>query len=115
MAGELAKLGAQEIIVACTHCHQTFQEFLPEFRTRTIYEVLNEVGLPDGAASAPAATFNIQDACGARQAPQVHEAVRRLVADLGHRIEEMPTTGSAASAAAPAAWCPRWPRNWPSK
>ena len=50
VAGELEKLGAQEIIVACTHCYQTFQEFLPEVKTRTIYEVLNEVGLPDGAS-----------------------------------------------------------------
>ena len=50
VAGELAKLGAREVIVACTHCYQTFEEFLPEVKTRTIYEVLNEVGLPDGGS-----------------------------------------------------------------
>ena len=76
--------------MACTHCYQTFQEFLPEFKTRTIYEVLNEVGLPDGASSTgPPWIFNIQDACGARQAPQIHAAVRRLVTDLGYGVEEM--------------------------
>ena len=37
----------------------------------------------------PPWTFNIQDACGARQAPQIHDAVRRLVSDLGHSVEEM--------------------------
>jgi NADPH-dependent glutamate synthase beta subunit-like oxidoreductase len=89
VGAEMAKLGAQEIIVACTHCHQTLTEFLPEFNTRTIYEVLNEVGLPERTPSPAAAIFNIQDACGARQAPQVHDAVRRLVRDLGHSIEEM--------------------------
>jgi Fe-S oxidoreductase len=89
VAGELAKLGAPEVIVACTHCYQIFQEFLPEVKTRTIYEVLNEVGLPDETSSPEAAIFNLQDACGARQAPQIHAAVRRLVADLGHSIEEM--------------------------
>jgi Fe-S oxidoreductase len=89
VAEELEKLGAREIIVACPHCHQTFREFLPEIRTRTIYEVLGEVGLPDGASSTAAAIFNIQDACGTRQVPQVHEAVRRLVRDLGHKVEEM--------------------------
>jgi NADPH-dependent glutamate synthase beta subunit-like oxidoreductase len=88
VAGELEKLGAREIIVACTHCHQIFTEFLPEIKTRTIYEVLNEVGLPAAASPAPA-VFNIQDACGARQAPQIHAAVRRLVRDLGYGIEEM--------------------------
>jgi NADPH-dependent glutamate synthase beta subunit-like oxidoreductase len=89
VAGELEKLGAQEIIVACTHCYQTFTEFLPEIKTRTIYEVLNEVGPPAAASSPAPAIFNIQDACGARQAPQIHAAVRRLVQDLGHAIEEM--------------------------
>jgi NADPH-dependent glutamate synthase beta subunit-like oxidoreductase/ferredoxin len=90
VAAELEKLGAREIIVACTHCHQIFTEFLPELQTRTIYEVLNEVGLPAAASSPAPAVFNIQDACGARQAPQIHAAVRRLVQDLGYGIEEMP-------------------------
>jgi NADPH-dependent glutamate synthase beta subunit-like oxidoreductase len=89
VAGELAQVGAREVIVACTHCYQIFQEFLPEVKTRTIYEVLNEVGLPDGACSTPTAIFNLQDPCGARQAPQIHAAVRRLVANLGHEVEEM--------------------------
>jgi NADPH-dependent glutamate synthase beta subunit-like oxidoreductase len=90
VAGEMAHLGAREIIVACTHCYQTFQEFLPEVKTISIYEVLGEVGLPDEACSTMPAIFNLQDACGARQAPHIHEAVRLLVTDLGHRVEEMP-------------------------
>ena len=89
VAGELAQLGATEVIVACTHCYQTFQEFLPEVKTRTIYEVLNEVGLPEAAPAGSPWAFNIQDPCGARQAPQIHDAVRRLVTDLGHSFEEM--------------------------
>jgi NADPH-dependent glutamate synthase beta subunit-like oxidoreductase len=89
VGAEMAQLGAQEIIVACTHCYQTFQEFLPQVKTRTIYEVLNEVGLPEEAPAGPPWTCNIQDPCGARQAPQVHDAVRRLIADLGHEVEEM--------------------------
>ena len=87
---ELDRLGAREVIVACTHCYVTFQEFLPEVKTRSIYEVLNEVGLPAGASSTTPGIFNIQDACGARQAPQIHAAVRQLVRDLGNAIEEMP-------------------------
>jgi NADPH-dependent glutamate synthase beta subunit-like oxidoreductase/Fe-S oxidoreductase len=90
VAGELEKLGAREVIVACTHCYQTFQEFLPQTETRSIYEVLAEVGLPDGVSNTAPAIFNIQDACGARQAPHIHESVRRLVQDLGYGIEEMP-------------------------
>jgi NADPH-dependent glutamate synthase beta subunit-like oxidoreductase/Fe-S oxidoreductase len=88
--GELDRLGAREVIVACTHCFVTFQEFFSEVKTRSIYEVLNEVGRPAGASSTAPGIFNIQDACGARQAPQIHAAVRQLVRDLGHAIEEMP-------------------------
>ena len=88
--GELDRLGAREVIVACTHCYVTFREFLPEVKTRSIYEVLHEVGLPAGASGSAPGIFNIQDACGARQAPQIHAAVRQLVRDLGHAIEEMP-------------------------
>jgi NADPH-dependent glutamate synthase beta subunit-like oxidoreductase len=90
VAQELEELEAREIIVACPHCHQTFTEFLPEIRTRSIYEVLVEVGLPDGASSTASTIFNIQDACGTRQVPPVQDAVRRLIQDLGHTVEEMP-------------------------
>jgi NADPH-dependent glutamate synthase beta subunit-like oxidoreductase/Fe-S oxidoreductase len=89
VARELEMLRTTEIIVACPHCHQTFQEFLPQVRLRTIYEVLNEVGLPLAAQATSSWTFNVQDSCGTRQAPQVHAAVRALVKDLGYTIEEM--------------------------
>ncbi|MEJ2673034.1 MAG: FAD-dependent oxidoreductase [Deltaproteobacteria bacterium] len=89
VARELQKLGAEEIIVACTHCYQIFQEFLPEFRLRTIYEVLVEVGLPADARAETPWTFNLQDACGARQAPRIHAAVRALVQEMGYTVEEM--------------------------
>jgi len=90
VAGEMEKLGAREVIVACPHCYQTLTEFLPKIQTRSIYEVLVEVGLPDGASCTTPAIFNIQDACGTRQVPPVHEAVRRIVRDLGYTVEEMP-------------------------
>ena len=83
VARELEKLGAQEVIVACTHCYQTFREFLPQVQIRSIYEVLNEVGLPPGAQATAPWTFNIQDACGARQAPNIHAAVRSMVTGSG--------------------------------
>ncbi len=90
VARQLEHLGAEEVIVACPHCHQIFGEFLPQFRRRTIYEVLNEVGLPPAARAPQPWTFHIQDACGTRRAPEVHEAVRALVKNLGYTVEEMP-------------------------
>jgi NADPH-dependent glutamate synthase beta subunit-like oxidoreductase/Fe-S oxidoreductase len=89
VAAELEHLGAQEVIVACPHCYQTFQKFLPEIGLRSIYEVLREIGLPPASQTAAPWTFNIQDACGARQAPDIHAAVRALVQDLGYTVAEM--------------------------
>ena len=90
VAGELEKLGAQEIIVACTHCYQTFQEFLPEVNIRTIYEVLNEVGLP--AAPQATAARDLQYPGCLRRPPGSEHPCRgagRLVKDLGYTMEEM--------------------------
>ena len=89
VARELAKLGATELIAACTHCLHTIQDLLPGIKTRSIYEVMTETGLPGGLDGSRTEIFNIHDACGARHAPQIHKSVRRLLMDAGHDFEEM--------------------------
>jgi NADPH-dependent glutamate synthase beta subunit-like oxidoreductase len=89
VATEMAHLGAAELITACTHCLHTFKEYHPELQARSLYEVLLEVGLPAVRPPAPGA-FNIPDPCGARQSPEVQEAVRRLMTAAGHTYEELP-------------------------
>jgi NADPH-dependent glutamate synthase beta subunit-like oxidoreductase/Fe-S oxidoreductase len=93
VAKELARLGAAELIVACAHCLQTFRELLPGIQTRTIYAVLAENDLPEGVNLGEAQIFNIQDPCGARHYPEIHQAVRRLVQAAGHGFEEMAHAG----------------------
>jgi NADPH-dependent glutamate synthase beta subunit-like oxidoreductase len=88
VAGEIRRLGATELIAACTHCLHTLGEYLPQFKTRSLYEVIVELGLPGDPAAAPG-VFNIQDACGARRSPEIHAAVRQLVLGAGHLYEEM--------------------------
>lgn len=90
VATEMERLGAQELIAACTHCLHTISECRPEIKTRSLYEVILEMGLPEGVESGPPKVFNIHDACGARQAPDIQEAVRRLLTGMGHSYEEMP-------------------------
>ncbi len=89
VAAEMARLGAGELITACTYCLHTLRDFLPGIKTRSLYEVMAETGLPEGINRGPAEMFNIHDSCGARQSPQIHEAVRHLVQALGHDFEEM--------------------------
>jgi Fe-S oxidoreductase len=111
LAQELDKLGAQELIAACTYCLFILRDLLPGLRTRSLYEVMAETGLPEGINRGPLETFNIHDSCGARQFPEIHEAVRHLLKDLGHHFAEMPHnrdtsiccgSGGMAPAVAPA-------------
>ena len=67
VAAEMARLGAGELIAACTYCLHTIRDFLPGIKTRSIYEVMAETGLPEGINRGPAEMFNIHDSCGARQ------------------------------------------------
>jgi len=89
VAAEFEKLGAQELIAACTHCLHTLNRYRPEIKTRSLYEVMLEHGLPDVSAAA-GAVFQVHDPCGARHMPVVQDAVRELAAAAGHRLEEMP-------------------------
>jgi Fe-S oxidoreductase len=93
VTGEMDRLGAGELIAACTHCLHTIKEHRPRIKTRSLYEVMADLGLPEVLQGASARPFQVQDACGARKAPEIHAAVRRLLQDLGHRLEEMPHSG----------------------
>ncbi len=90
VARELAGLGAEELIAACPYCLATFLEQRPEIKVRSLFEVMPELGLPPGAPQGQAGVFNLHDPCRAHRLAGVHQAVRRLVAGLGHHVEELP-------------------------
>ncbi len=90
VALEFEKLGGQELIAACTHCLHTLNRFQPQIKTRSLYEVMLEHGLPASARDGAGSVFQVHDPCGARHMPVVQDAVRDLVAAGGHRLEEMP-------------------------
>lgn len=93
VSGEMERLGAGELIAACTHCLHTIKAHRPEINTRSLYEVMVELGLPEAPRATRGQRFHVQDACGARGIPEIHAAVRRLLQGLGHKLEEMPHSG----------------------
>ncbi len=94
VAGEMEKLGARELIAACTHCLETFREHLPNIQSRSLYEVMAELGVPEQSRRIAAPNiFQVHDACGARFRPEVQRAVRQVLGLMGHRYEEMPHHG----------------------
>ena len=89
VAAEFERLGAQELIAACTHCLHTLNEFHPEIKTRSLYEVMLELGLPEINQREEKAVLHVHEPCGARHMTPVQDAVRALVKACGHRVEEM--------------------------
>lgn len=87
----LAKLGGPRIIAGCPTCRRTLSGAL-DTEVIGVWDVLNDIGLPAGAAAAPRA-MAMHDACGARGEPETQQAVRRLAEKLGCRIEETPYSG----------------------
>lgn len=88
MAAYLLDLRVKTIWVACPNCYQIFKEYGGELKVKSVYEILEEVGLPEtGKASA---TITIHDPCVVRFETAIQEAVRGLVERIGLTIQEMP-------------------------
>ncbi|WP_425446880.1 (Fe-S)-binding protein [Dethiothermospora halolimnae] len=89
---EFVKNGIEEVIVACENCYKTIKENSKGLRVKTLWEVIDEIGLPTiikGIGKDSSIVFSIHDPCATRNEPKIHEAVRNIVKYLGFKIEEM--------------------------
>ena len=86
----LESLGSPRVILACPTCETVFAARLPEVETVSLWEVLRDVGLPDGAAgSGGGRRVAVHDACTARYQTGVQSAIRELVAACGYEVDEL--------------------------
>ena len=83
---EFAKLGVEEVVLACINCHKTFREN-SDIKLRTIYEIMVEKGLPE-TTSGNGKHITIHDSCPARYRPEIRTAVRSILTQLGYDINE---------------------------
>ncbi len=88
---ELAKLGDPEIIAGCPTCAKELKGH-EGVKVTGIWEVLNEIGLPEGATGLgrPAA---LHDSCGARGDAETQKAVRAIAEKLGVELVDTPYSG----------------------
>jgi hypothetical protein len=90
-------LGRPRVITACVTCQSLFAEHLPELTTISLWEVLEETGLPEGRLSAPAGTtVTVADPCMSRQLPLLQQGVRRIAQALGMAVDGLPLSGEKA-------------------
>ena len=88
---ELSKLGDPVVIAGCPSCAKELRS-LDGVDVRGIWDVLNEIGLPEGATGLdrPAA---LHDSCGARGDAQTQSAIRKIAARLGCELVETEYSG----------------------
>ena len=82
-------MGRPRAILACPTCLLLFKRSLPEIPAVSLWEVLDREGLPPGAPDGRGETLAVHDSCTARSATDMQDSVRRLVAKLGYRVEEL--------------------------
>lgn len=92
-------LGRPQLILACPSCQKTLMESAPEIPAVSLWEVLDEVGLPSGCGAAAVAVGGspvvaVADPCAARDTPAVRAAARHLIARAGFELVELPWSGA---------------------
>ena len=88
---KLADLGNPTVIAGCPTCKKQ----LSRHETVGIWEVLEDIGLPEkaGRAGKPVA---VHDACGARGDYETQSSIRRIAQSLGCTLEESEYSGDKA-------------------
>jgi len=90
--------GKPVFVFACAYCMRLFGEFLPEIDTVSLYELLADFRENGGGFTSPEftvsptppQTFAVFDPCASRYFPEMEKAVRKLAADLGAELTELP-------------------------
>ena len=67
-----------------------FKANLPEVEIVSLWEMIDELGLPQGIHPSGAGVVSIHDPCSTRHELHIQESVRRLVQRAGYQIEELP-------------------------
>lgn len=89
---EWESLGRPEIVVACPTCLGMLREGLSGSRVRSLWDVLNECGLPEVAWRNDNACA-IHDPCTSRHEPEVRQAARTVMQNAGVDVSEPPLSG----------------------
>jgi NADPH-dependent glutamate synthase beta subunit-like oxidoreductase len=80
-------MGKPIIIVACSTCYYIFKKYLPHIKLVTLWEVLNEKGVSNEIKKHKK-DLVMHDSCTARDYPNIHDSVRKILSKLGYGVIE---------------------------
>ncbi|MCE5336104.1 MAG: FAD-dependent oxidoreductase [Desulfobacteraceae bacterium] len=83
-------LGSPLVIAACSTCHDIFRTHLSEVPVVSLWETLDNLGLPEREEKRTREAVAVHDACTARHATALQASVRSILGRLGLEIEELP-------------------------
>lgn len=81
--------GRPGIILACPTCHKMFARHLNDVPVKSMWDIFNEQGLPDGYVRGNGVEIALYDPCSSRYLPGVQKSVRDLLARMGYAVEEL--------------------------
>ena len=83
-------LGRPRAVLACASCLDIFRRHLPDIPAVSLWTVMVDRGLPDAPFPAPEAPVAVTDPCTTRHDAGVQADVRRLLAQMGVAVDELP-------------------------
>ncbi len=86
-------MGSPQIVIACSTCYEIFKTHVPQAAIIALWEVIDDLGLPEGRPAAVPETVAVHDACSTRHEKQIHQSVRNILGRAGLAIEELPLSG----------------------
>lgn len=87
------QMGKPRVITACSTCRSLFREQLPGLESVSLWQILEENGLPLENCAASGTTIAVADPCSTRHDRETQGSVRRIVRSLEVIIEELPLSG----------------------
>jgi len=87
----LKESGAEEIITACQSCYKLISEKSPEYKVKSLWTVINDLGIPQfsrNVGNDSDITFSIHDSCPTRFDSEIQDSIRLIVNELGYKVEE---------------------------
>ena len=78
------------VITACENCYMSLKEFSPNIKTVSLYDTLDDIGIPKNKENAYIKHKNValHDPCPTRNEYTLHRSVRNIFDKLGLRYEE---------------------------
>ncbi len=89
---ELKENGIKKIITGCSNCFVTLGNNSKDIEVISLWEVLANIGIPEEKINMGVnreIKFTIHDPCPTRDEDIIHSSIRKIVDDLGFKVEEM--------------------------